>query len=283
MLVADLPIPPTLGKYYKGDPSMDIYTVLSSKPHNPHYLNRYYKFISSIQNTDENGVLYELHHICPKASDLFPEYKSFKEHPWNKIKLTARQHFISHWMLAKAYGNSQTYAFWSMTTKQSRKSAKREYIVSSRVYEYSKKMQSETHSKIIKGTKNPTNSKIKRGMVHCYDSNNNFLIVTRSEFYARDDLKGVSTGNGEWCRSNEGRKFISENMSDREWVHDPNTMEHKFVKGSNLNRWIDKGYKIGYKMAYDRKSREKECPHCNKMIDPSNYSRWHGDNCKLKS
>ena len=22
------------------------------------------------------------------------------------------------------------------------------------------------------------------------------------------------------------------------------------------------------------------CPHCNKTIDPGNYQRWHGDNCK---
>lgn len=25
----------------------------------------------------------------------------------------------------------------------------------------------------------------------------------------------------------------------------------------------------------------KECPHCNKKVSLSNYSRWHGDNCKL--
>lgn len=261
---------------------MDIYSTLKSKPHNAHYLKRYYTFISSIQHTDETDTLYEVHHICPKASDLFPEYASFKEHPWNKVRLTGRQHFIAHWMLAKAYGGSQIYAFWSMTTRQSRKSAKREYTVSSRVYEQCKRMQIKSHSNNIRGTKNPTNSKLKKGMVHCYDSDNNFLIVPRDEFYSRDDLRGVSNGNAEWTRSAEGRKYISENMSDREWIYDPNTMEHKFVKKADLDIWTNKGYKIGYKMSYDRKSKAKECPYCGKWVDPTNYSRWHGDSCKLK-
>jgi hypothetical protein len=25
---------------------------------------------------------------------------------------------------------------------------------------------------------------------------------------------------------------------------------------------------------------KKTCPHCNKIVDASNYSRWHGDMCK---
>jgi len=25
---------------------------------------------------------------------------------------------------------------------------------------------------------------------------------------------------------------------------------------------------------------KKECPHCSKFVDVSNYARWHGSNCK---
>jgi hypothetical protein len=56
----------------------------------------------------------EDHHICPKALDMFPEYTSFKENPWNKAALSYRQHLIAHKMLHKAYGGSQTMALWSM-------------------------------------------------------------------------------------------------------------------------------------------------------------------------
>ena len=51
---------------------MDIYSILASKPHNPHYLNRYITFITECQlkNLNYNGYT-EKHHICPKAKDMF--------------------------------------------------------------------------------------------------------------------------------------------------------------------------------------------------------------------
>lgn len=91
--------------------STDIYTVLQSKPHNPHYLNRYWKFIQYCQSQPSIASYHEDHHICPKASDLFPEYTSPKLYPWNIVQLTARQHIMAHIMLWKAYGGSQSQAF----------------------------------------------------------------------------------------------------------------------------------------------------------------------------
>ena len=90
--------------------NIDIYAILSSKPHNQHYLKRYWKFIQYCINdnkrlTDSDYI--EKHHICPKAKDLFPEYN---KSAWNTVKLTANQHIIAHIMLWKAYGGSQALA-----------------------------------------------------------------------------------------------------------------------------------------------------------------------------
>ena len=74
--------------------SKDIYSILSSKPHNQHYLNRYWKFIQAFQHQIEIKSDTEKHHICPKSDDLFPEYKSLKKYTWNAIHLTKRQHFF---------------------------------------------------------------------------------------------------------------------------------------------------------------------------------------------
>lgn len=91
----------------------EIYAVLASKPHNPHYLKRYFKFILSCKII---GVEYsEIHHICPKAKDLFPEYKILKYNKWNAKRLTARQHFIAHLILSEVYGGSQSHAFLLMS------------------------------------------------------------------------------------------------------------------------------------------------------------------------
>ena len=79
-----------------------IRTILASVAHNPHYLTKYINFISRCQEKSSIGHT-EKHHICPKAKDMFPEFISFTEFPWNCAALTPRQHFIAHLLLYKAY------------------------------------------------------------------------------------------------------------------------------------------------------------------------------------
>lgn len=124
---------------------MDISVILSSKPHNEHYLNRYIKFIKSClaQKFHENQKR-EIHHICPKAKDLFYEYKSFKAFPWNKCVMTPRQHYVAHWMLWKLYGNSQSRAFWKFNHSKRQR-------LSSRTYEMIKNDFSINQSILMKG------------------------------------------------------------------------------------------------------------------------------------
>lgn len=88
--------------------SIDIYIVLQSRPNNPHYLKRYYNFILACirANRDFLSEQYtELHHICPKAMDMFNEYADLYEHQWNGVELTARQHILAHILLWKAFDN----------------------------------------------------------------------------------------------------------------------------------------------------------------------------------
>lgn len=98
-------------------------------------------FICSFTNQLKVSGSTELHHICPRSADLFPEYASLKEFPWNGVHLTKRQHFIAHYLLAKAYGGKQMYAFWAMCNKQSSYNSisTREYTVNSKEYEYARK------------------------------------------------------------------------------------------------------------------------------------------------
>ena len=137
---------------------MDILTIFSSKPHNKHYLKRYYTFIlncskaNSLLTREELGIT-ESHHICPKAKDLFPQYGKFSENKWNKIVLTPNQHYIAHWILWKVYGGSQIDAFWKMNQKQSanktqyRKIGHRTYLI---LKEDKSKNQSELLSELHK-------------------------------------------------------------------------------------------------------------------------------------
>jgi hypothetical protein len=96
---------------------------------NLHYLNRYNKFIGALKAQTIDGY-YELHHIIPKSSGGSND-KS------NLVALTARQHYIAHWMLWKAYGENMTRAFFMMS------SVGRYERVSSKTYDKARKDYSE--------------------------------------------------------------------------------------------------------------------------------------------
>jgi len=72
----------------------------------------------------------EKHHIIPKCMNGTNE-------PNNLVKLTAREHFLVHWLLHEMYPENSDlrYAFWSMCRNSDNQ---QRYKPSSRVYEYAK-------------------------------------------------------------------------------------------------------------------------------------------------
>ena len=69
--------------------------------------NRYLKFIDSLKGQAIDGYC-EVHHIVPKSLGG-DNSKS------NLVKLTARQHYIAHWMLWKALGGVAGRSFFMMS------------------------------------------------------------------------------------------------------------------------------------------------------------------------
>ena len=174
---------------------MDIYTILSSKPHNPHYLNRYIIFIKHCQlkNVDYEGYT-EKHHICPKAKDMFPEYSSFSNYPWNCAVLTARQHFIAHMMLWKVYQNeSMIRAFGIMSNYNE--------IKSSKIYESIKVAYSVIVSEQMSGTVSVKHdNKVFRVSKKEFDENKELSGHTKGKTFALD-----RSGNGHYVSSDDVR------------------------------------------------------------------------------
>jgi hypothetical protein len=107
-------------------------THLSSVPHNTHHLNRYIRFITTFIGDKKVKGVTEMHHICPKS--IFPEFTNLKTHPWNKVHLQARAHFIAHRMLCKAFNDNRLqFAFWAMS-HQSSNCQNRKYKINSKAY-----------------------------------------------------------------------------------------------------------------------------------------------------
>ena len=72
-----------------------------------HHYSRYQRFIGSLRGQSVDGYA-EVHHIVPRSLGGSNEAD-------NLIRLTARQHYIAHWMLARALGGSASRAFFMMS------------------------------------------------------------------------------------------------------------------------------------------------------------------------
>jgi hypothetical protein len=72
----------------------------------------------------------EKHHIIPKCMNG-------TNNPDNIVKLTAREHFLCHWLLHEMYPNNTDlrYSFWSMCRSSDNQ---KRYRPSSKIYEYAK-------------------------------------------------------------------------------------------------------------------------------------------------
>ena len=95
--------------------------------------SKYYKWYSNIclralTRTLPNSIYTETHHILPKS--MYPQYSKDKD---NLVKLTAREHFICHWLLTKFINDRRIiYAFSMMLPN---KTSKRYFPKSATVYQ----------------------------------------------------------------------------------------------------------------------------------------------------
>jgi hypothetical protein len=102
--------------------------------------NKYYKYyfniINSATNNQKTGYT-EKHHIIPKSLGGSDDAE-------NLVTLTAREHFICHWLLTKmttgVQKRSMCHAAWNMVNQKTKNQQR--YKVSSRVYESIKKANS---------------------------------------------------------------------------------------------------------------------------------------------
>jgi ribosomal protein L37AE/L43A len=109
----------------------------------------YHKIYTSLiefrVNNVPNGYT-EKHHIKPRCM-------GGDDSRFNIVKLTAREHFIAHRLLAKMYGGKLWFAL-SLMSRSGVKSANG-VSVNSRLYSYIKEMDSKTRSDLYSGSKNP--------------------------------------------------------------------------------------------------------------------------------
>lgn len=174
------------------------------------YKKHYVNLIQSrIHRTTKTDVYYEKHHIIPKCWGGTNSKK-------NIIHLTAREHYVAHWLLYRMRPNSTgtALAFWKMTFPGGKFLEKREYTISSRMYAEAKEAMAEANRKLntgkkvkpqhlVKWTKNKNNSKVIVNIKTGEEFSNSkqlwkdrySVYVTYSAFnyYLRGKIKGTYT------------------------------------------------------------------------------------------
>jgi hypothetical protein len=163
-----------------------IFELLKQKPHNIHYLNRYYQFVLRCQeaNIKRQETYTENHHILPKAKDMFPQYSNFTLYPENCAILTFRQHFLAHYMLMKAYGTrSQILSVIRTSGQPHIKQISLKYI----------------NTKILQEAKTQLSNKMKGKFAGVYDKNGQPLVKDET----KQKLSKIKT---EFYKNIENRK-----------------------------------------------------------------------------
>jgi hypothetical protein len=223
------------------------------------FMNKYEKYYHSIINNRKSNPTVneytETHHILPRSL-------GGSDDATNLVELTAREHFVCHWLLTKMYTGAERgkmiNALWMMQG-QSIHQKRYETKITSRVYENLRKEYSEHISKMNTGRIQPLEEKQRQRAAQIGRKRNPF--------------------------SNEWKENLSKNhKSKKEGFDGAISLETRKKIGDKIRgRKMSEEEKIRRGLANKGKKREKiPCPHCEQMISVNTYPRWHGDNCKFK-
>lgn len=206
------------------------------------YINakRYEKFIISRidlnQNRDFSKLNFEKHHIIPRSM-------GGNDDKTNIIRLTYREHFIAHLLLARAYQNSKMiYAFYRMKNKtnnsklyESYKNKFIESISGENAYWYGKL----SHLQPMYGKKLSEEAKLKISLANKGD-NNYWRHNEFSEEHKRklsESKMGDKNPNYQREFSEEHRRKMSESKTGSKLSEETKNKISKAVSGENNPRY----------------------------------------------
>jgi hypothetical protein len=158
--------------------------------------NLYIEYVKTLKRNKNDGVYYELHHILPKSLGGL----NLKE---NLVLLTAREHYLAHYLLWKIYKNKETaYAFHNMNTLNNK-------YKNSRLYEKIRIEVSSIQSKFMKEN-NPSKkyplSQEHRKKIGDSQKGENHWMKRRSYVYTQDHKNKI----GSSCRGLKNGMFGKE-------------------------------------------------------------------------
>lgn len=243
---------------------------------NLHYLNRYFKWIEIYKNRPipDKG---EYHHIIPKCIGGTDEKN-------NIIKLGYREHYISHYILAKAFDEKKLwFAFNCMRRVANYKSV----LYEAARIEISKAISASNKGKVRDDNFRAMISNRFKGKFVAKNKNGETMLV---------DVNDPRVLSGEMVHHSTGRQHRKETLDK---------MKENGIRGKVA--YHDSNGKVFYFSEYDetsgftlgfppdiiqkqiqnlrRKGRKLKlvtCPHCGNLGKGGNMTRYHFNNCKKR-
>jgi len=248
-------------------------------------MNKYTLWYSSIIENARTRTLTcykESHHIIPRSLGGTDE-----KH--NLVDLTAREHFICHWLLVKIHtGQEQHKMIYALNgmKRNGKDNDRYETAITSRVYARLKEEFGRVHSETMKG-RTPSNkgksmSEEQKARIRATKAANPY------KYSPEQIAKRVEKQTGQ-KRKQETKDSISKSLKGK--LKGPMSEENKLrISLGSKGKAKPDGFGdiVAVRMKEEftnnnpnkREDLKKICPHCEGKFGPSNYTRWHGDRCK---
>lgn len=243
-------------------------------------MNKYEKWYQHITTNGKQSreLGYERHHILPRSLGGTDDKA-------NITFITAREHFICHWLLTKIHPTGE--AHWKMLNalrmmraenpNQQRYSTK----ITSRVYAKLKEEYSILQSKRFKGTGNgmygKTHSEEAKQKISLANTGRVQSSVEKEKQIAAQTGKKRNSFNDEW------KNNLSKNHKSKQPGFNGTLSEStkEKIREQALGR-KQSAETIQKKADAIRGSKreKKQCPHCQQLVAVNTYPRWHGDRCQ---
>jgi hypothetical protein len=248
-------------------------------------MNKYNTWYNAITERARSRTLVdykERHHIVPKCL-------GGSDAKNNLVDLTAREHFICHWLLVKMHtGESKVKMIYALNGMKRNGHCTQRYEtkITSRVYEHLKKEFSIVHSATMKGR--PAHNKGVPATAEQKEKNRKAALGKKMS--PESIAKGVAKRTGQ-TRTAEQKENISRSLKESLAKNPRGQMsdEHKLKRSVSLlgkpkppghteKRIATLAKQIAEGTHYSQQM--KSCPHCGVTASKGPYTRWHGDNCK---
>jgi len=245
-------------------------------------MNKYEKWYFAITERAKTRTIdgyTERHHVQPRSLGGTDDKD-------NLVDLTAREHFICHWLLTKMHtGNARAKMIYALNgMKRSNDFAQRyETKITARVYESLKKEFSAVHSATMKGRK-PWN----KGVPITEEQREKNRKAATGKKRSAESIKKASDKQRGQKRSQETKDKIRDALKGK--PKGPMSEKERLKRSlGNLGKSKPEG--MGKKLSetvaaqlaagtHYTQQPKQTCPHCGVQASKARYNAYHGDKCR---